>query len=296
MILIEASNRQDVYLQALCQAILPDSIRSVKLRGHVPSGRCRLRITTLPIIPTCLPLQYLLVSRTNNTLHDDMNTSSFARDCVRSCRHIRPSSTKVVRPGQTLRSQARDFHTPSPLFLDFLAPSWRPTAQRTSLAASTRNAPPSRLPSSRRWLSSTPQRHAKAVQNPRKDDDGNEMHVSITPRAAHRLTAIAEQDKNPELALRVAVESGGCHGFQYLMSLVNTTDVDPTEDTLFENEESVAKEGGYKAKLVMDEPSLELLNGSSIDYTMELIGSQFKVTGIPGAKSSCGCGTSFDVA
>ncbi|RMZ34722.1 hypothetical protein D0859_01108 [Hortaea werneckii] len=144
--------------------------------------------------------------------------------------------------------------------------------------------------------STTNTRQAKAVQNPRKDDDGNEMHVTITPRAAHRLTAIAEQDKNPELALRVAVESGGCHGFQYLMSLVNTTEVDPTEDTLFENEQSVAKDGEYKAKLVMDEPSLELLNGSSIDYTMELIGSQFKVTGIPGAKSSCGCGTSFDVA
>ncbi|RMZ17964.1 hypothetical protein D0862_00660 [Hortaea werneckii] len=202
----------------------------------------------------------------------------------------------LARPGQTLRSQARDFYTPSPLFLDFLAPSWRPTAQRPPFAAGSRSALSSRPPPSKRWLSSTPQRRAKAVQNPRKDDDGNEMHVTITPRAAHRLTAIAEQDKNPELALRVAVESGGCHGFQYLMSLVNTTDVDPTEDTLFENEESVAKDGEYKAKLVMDEPSLELLNGSSIDYTMELIGSQFKVTGIPGAKSSCGCGTSFDVA
>jgi Fe-S cluster assembly iron-binding protein IscA len=41
---------------------------------------------------------------------------------------------------------------------------------------------------------------------------------------------------------------------------------------------------------------LELLKGSSVDYTMELIGSQFKVTGIPGAQSSCGCGTSFDIA
>jgi Fe-S cluster assembly iron-binding protein IscA len=32
-----------------------------------------------------------------------------------------------------------------------------------------------------------------------------------------------------------------------------------------------------------------------VDYTMELIGSQFKITGIPGATSSCGCGTSFDI-
>lgn len=72
--------------------------------------------------------------------------------------------------------------------------------------------------------------------------------------------------------------------------------MDPEEDTLFENEEVVGGKGEYRAKVVMDEPSLELLGGSSVDYTMELIGSQFKVTGIPGAKSSCGCGTSFDIA
>ncbi|KAK3673024.1 [4Fe-4S] proteins maturation [Recurvomyces mirabilis] len=122
------------------------------------------------------------------------------------------------------------------------------------------------------------------------------MNITITPRAAHRLQTISETDSNPELALRVSVESGGCHGFQYLMSLINAKDIDPAEDTVFENEEVARKTGDYKAKIVMDEPSLELLKGSSIDYTMELIGSQFKVTGIPGAKSSCGCGTSFDIA
>lgn len=124
------------------------------------------------------------------------------------------------------------------------------------------------------------------------------MLISITPRAVHRLTAIATKDSNPDLALRVSVESGGCHGFQYLMSLTNVAEADAEEDTVFENEEVVQKDNevGYRAKVVMDEPSLELLKGSSVDYTMELIGSQFKVTGIPGAKSSCGCGTSFDIA
>ena len=78
------------------------------------------------------------------------------------------------------------------------------------------------------------------------------------------------------------------------MSLVKTEDIDPAEDTVFENEPT--GNGTYAPKVVMDEPSLELLKGSNIDYTMELIGSQFKVTGIPGAKSSCGCGTSFDIA
>ena len=45
----------------------------------------------------------------------------------------------------------------------------------------------------------------------------------------------------------------------------------------------------------MDEPSLELLKGSKVDFTMELIGSQFKIVGNPAATSSCGCGTSFDI-
>ena len=120
------------------------------------------------------------------------------------------------------------------------------------------------------------------------------MLVTITPRAAHRLATISSKDGNPDLALRVSVESGGCHGFQYLMSLVNMHDIDASEDTVFEDEKEWGD--GYRAKVAMDEPSLELLKGSSIDYTMELIGSQFKVVGIPGAKSSCGCGTSFDIA
>lgn len=93
-------------------------------------------------------------------------------------------------------------------------------------------------------------------------------------------------DSNPSLALRITVESGGCHGFQYLMSLTNMKDVSQEDDTVFE--------GSKNSKVVMDEPSLELLKGSKIDYTMELIGSQFKVSN-PHASSSCGCGTSFDI-
>lgn len=114
------------------------------------------------------------------------------------------------------------------------------------------------------------------------------MGISISPRASHRLSSIAAKDANPNTALRVSIESGGCHGFQYLMSLTDLAKEPPTEeDTVFEGEKG--------EKVVIDESSLELLNGSTVDYTMELIGSQFKVTGIPGATSSCGCGTSFDI-
>lgn len=61
------------------------------------------------------------------------------------------------------------------------------------------------------------------------------------------------------------------------------------DDTVF------AAEDGSGAKVVMDGPSLELLKGSKIDFTMELIGSQFRIVDNPLATSSCGCGSSFDI-
>lgn len=115
------------------------------------------------------------------------------------------------------------------------------------------------------------------------------MTIDITPRACNRLREIMTKDDNPSLALRITVESGGCHGFQYLMSLTDTSAISAEDDTVFEAGD------GSGARVVMDEPSLELLKGSRVDYTMELIGSQFKIVGNPAATSSCGCGTSFDI-
>jgi iron-sulfur cluster assembly accessory protein len=65
--------------------------------------------------------------------------------------------------------------------------------------------------------------------------------------------------------------------------------INDIEDTVFEADLYC------QVKVVMDLESLELVSGSTVDYTTELIGSQFKIVDNPGAMSNCGCGTSFDI-
>jgi len=140
------------------------------------------------------------------------------------------------------------------------------------------------------------------------------MVLEITQRAAKRLSEIMAKDSNPNLALRIQVESGGCHGFQYLMKLVTLPSSLPTQESLragadddsaaIHEDDTIftyASDGSPSPgdltapKIILDFPSLELLKGSKVDFTMELIGSQFKIVDNPLATSSCGCGTSFDI-
>ncbi|KFH41640.1 Iron-sulfur cluster insertion protein ErpA-like protein [Hapsidospora chrysogenum ATCC 11550] len=159
----------------------------------------------------------------------------------------------------------------------------------------------------RNFTASAARRATVCVLNPLKDEDGKEAMLEITPRAATRLSQIMTKDGNPNLALRIQVESGGCHGFQYLMSLVTIpakdspgwSEVVREDDTIFQfmpdEADAQSPPPENAPRIILDEPSLDLLKGSKVDFTMELIGSQFKIVDNPYATSSCGCGTSFDV-
>jgi iron-sulfur cluster insertion protein len=103
----------------------------------------------------------------------------------------------------------------------------------------------------------------------------------LTARAAVRIAEIVTSEGR-EAALRVAVLAGGCSGFQYSFELDDT----PQADDL------VIARGD--AKVLVDPASLDLLAGSELDYTDELMGSHFTVRN-PNAKSACGCGTSFSL-
>jgi iron-sulfur cluster assembly accessory protein len=105
--------------------------------------------------------------------------------------------------------------------------------------------------------------------------------VTLSPAAAERIRAIAAAEGRP-LMLRVAVEGGGCSGFQYKFDLVESAE----EDDL-----RIERDG---AAAVVDVVSLALLGGSEIDFADELAASEFRVKN-PNAKSSCGCGVSFSI-
>jgi iron-sulfur cluster assembly accessory protein len=105
--------------------------------------------------------------------------------------------------------------------------------------------------------------------------------ITLTDAAAGRLAAIS-RDKGHPVMLRVAVDGGGCSGFQYRFDLVEASEAD---DIRIENAGQAA---------VVDEMSLVLLKGSQIDFVDELAGSVFKVRN-PNARSSCGCGVSFSI-
>jgi iron-sulfur cluster insertion protein len=102
----------------------------------------------------------------------------------------------------------------------------------------------------------------------------------VTDRAFARLAEIAALtgDARP---LRVAVDGGGCSGFQYSITLGEPA----TDDLVLE------KDG---QRVLVDQISLPFLSNAVIDFTDELIGARFVVEN-PNAKTSCGCGTSFSV-
>lgn len=102
----------------------------------------------------------------------------------------------------------------------------------------------------------------------------------VTERAFERLSEIGAADNGK--VLRVAVEGGGCSGFQYEINL----DDEPGDDDLVIE--------GQGERVVIDSVSLPFLTDAVIDFEEELIGARFIIEN-PNATASCGCGTSFSI-
>ncbi|KAI5986200.1 hypothetical protein EDD15DRAFT_2582040 [Pisolithus albus] len=114
----------------------------------------------------------------------------------------------------------------------------------------------------------------------------DKVQVMLTDRAAQQLKSISSREGNSQAAVRISVESGGCHGFQYKIELA--TQRGPGNYHLIHP--SV-----QPSNLYVDPISLSMINGSTVDFATELIGSSFRVVDNPHAKGGCGCGVSWEM-
>jgi len=106
-------------------------------------------------------------------------------------------------------------------------------------------------------------------------------NITMSASCAAQINAIMAKQGEAKM-LRVAVDGGGCSGFQYVFDFADA----PNDDDML-----IERDG---ASIVIDEISQEFLKDSEIDYVNELIGSAFKIHN-PNATANCGCGTSFSV-
>lgn len=109
-----------------------------------------------------------------------------------------------------------------------------------------------------------------------------EAGLTITENAAKRIGEILASEGDASKMLRVSVYAGGCSGFSYSFDL---DDAAHDDDQIYE---------AHGIKVVVDEVSLGLIEGSEVDFVDDLIGASFRLNN-PQASSACGCGTSFAI-
>lgn len=117
----------------------------------------------------------------------------------------------------------------------------------------------------------------------RTSESTPEALLSLTPLAAAKVKELMADEPDAEsLVLRVAIQGGGCSGFQYGLGF----DSGPADGDL-----ELSLEG---VRVVVDPYSAPYLRGATVDFLTGLQESGFKIDN-PNAVSSCGCGHSFQV-
>ncbi|KAI1727382.1 iron-sulfur cluster biosynthesis domain-containing protein [Ditylenchus destructor] len=105
--------------------------------------------------------------------------------------------------------------------------------------------------------------------------------LQITPAAVMQLKKVAKPGEH----LRISVDSGGCSGFEYKLSIDNGS-IDPNEDEVIHATHD-------DVSVVIDRLSLDFIKGSTLDFTKDLMRSAFRITDNPLSTQGCSCGASF---
>jgi iron-sulfur cluster assembly accessory protein len=112
-------------------------------------------------------------------------------------------------------------------------------------------------------------------------DSPVDREIRVSASAAKRIAALTAAEGEGAM-FRIAVNGGGCSGYQYEFTF---------DDTRTDDDVLIEQDG---ARVLVDQISLGFLGGSEVDFVEDLMGSHFEIKN-PNAKSSCGCGTSFSV-
>lgn len=107
------------------------------------------------------------------------------------------------------------------------------------------------------------------------------MAISLTENAAHRVRDYLER-RGHGVGLRLGVRKTGCSGWAYVLDYADEV---ADQDTVFED---------HGVKVIIDEKSLELIDGTEVDFVKEGINEAFKFRN-PNVTGECGCGESFSV-
>jgi iron-sulfur cluster assembly accessory protein len=108
--------------------------------------------------------------------------------------------------------------------------------------------------------------------------------INVTEAAAGKIQELLTEENKLGAGLRVFVQGGGCSGFQYGLMIDEGTG-DPAADQVFEVN---------GVRLLVDPISLRYLKGAEVDFVDNTMGGGFTIKN-PNAKSTCGCGSSFNV-
>ena len=107
------------------------------------------------------------------------------------------------------------------------------------------------------------------------------MALSLTQSAAERVKSYLER-RGSGLGLRVGIRKTGCSGYAYVIDYADDVDDD---DVVFEDR---------GVKIVVDHDSLELIDGTQVDFVKQGLNEAFKFRN-PNVKGECGCGESFSI-
>ena len=106
--------------------------------------------------------------------------------------------------------------------------------------------------------------------------------MKLESGAVEKLRELVAEEGNPNLMLRVFVQGGGCSGMSYGFTF---DEVKNEDDFDFAYEE---------VQVVVDSMSMQYLQGATIDYKDDIMGSSFVINN-PQAQTTCGCGSSFSI-